>query len=134
MCIWVPLRGTHYRSRLFLYYSWSHVHSPSARYRLNAPPLGGAYVHPFGVHINYARNNGAPSVPHMHILRVCINGCPKGAPTMTYGHPFYFVVARSLAFGSLPAPMHTRGVHMGANQAPITTHAKSYPLGNNPLG
>ena len=33
--------------------------------------------------------------------------------------------ARPLAFGSLPAPMHTlSGVHMGANQAPITTHEK----------
>ena len=30
------------------------------------------------------------------------------------------MVARPLAFGSLPAPMHTlSGVHMGANRAPI---------------
>ena len=110
----------------------------STRLRLvtgsNAPPLGGAYVHPFGVHINYARNNGAPSVPHMHILRVCINGCPKGAPTMTYGHPFYFVVARPLAFGSLPAPMHTEGCAYGCQPGTHYNTCKSYPLGNNPLG
>ena len=50
-------------------------------------------------------------------------------PSMDLRAPFYFVVARPLAFGSLPAPMHTEGVHMGANRAPIKKHAKSYPLG-----
>lgn len=36
---------------LFSFFSWSHVHSPSARYRLQCTTEGGAYVHPEGVHI-----------------------------------------------------------------------------------
>ena len=114
----------------------SHVHSPSARFRLQwAPsgahmhalraciimhhPLGGAYVHPVGVHIYYAHEP--------HPSGVCINGCPLGHPIIglpIMGHPmgapyvqpigctlfFLSFVARPLAFGSFPAPMHTRWV------------------------
>jgi len=50
--IWVPRRGTHYRSRfIFLFFV---VARPLAFGSLPAPmhhPKGGAYVHPEGVHI-----------------------------------------------------------------------------------
>ena len=58
VCIWVPLRGTHYRSR-FSFILWSHVHSPSARYRLQCTPDGCAYGCPSGAPIK-TREKGNP--------------------------------------------------------------------------
>ena len=109
-CIWVPLRGTHYRSRLFFFFSWSHVHSPSARSRLqctptgciwvplrgthyNGCPLGHPYVHPVGAHLRH--DNGAPY------------GCPICAPT---GCTLFLFTSRTstrlrLVPGSYNAPL-----------------------------
>ena len=81
-------------------------------------------MHPVGVHMGTPTGYplmGALKGTHMctlwvHIY-VTIMGHPMGAP---YVHPygvhiiFLLLVARPLAFGSLPAPvMHPYGVHMG---------------------
>ena len=114
VCIWVPLWGTHYRSR-FIFLSF--VARPLAFGSLPAP-------------MGTLRVPICTTLWVVHIIRARY-GCPKGHPIMghpmgaPYVHPtgahyfFLYVVARPLAFGSLPAPtgtlygcpiMHTRWV------------------------
>ena len=132
----MPQRGTHYRSRfLFLFFV---VARPLAFGSFPAPmhhPKGGAYVHPFGVHITRVRLTGTPSgCPIMCTLRVHIWVPHRGTHLR---HIISFLRGRTstrlrLVPGSYAHPM---GVHMGAPSGhPLQHVQKVHPLGDNPFG
>ena len=108
-CIWVPHRGTHYRSRFLFLFSGR----TSTRLRLvpgscNAP-LRGAYGYPYGVPIN-----GCPKGhPYVHPVGAHLrhdNGAPYGCPICApYGCTLFLFRGRTstrlrLVPGSYNAP------------------------------
>ena len=120
---------------LFLSFSWSHVHSPSARYRLQCTPFGCAYGCPSGAPIKHVKkvhpkgdnprgvNFGHNSRDLGLFVRVTFSGQnyrhPIGYPyvgTLSGTHMehnfFFFVVAPCAPIGHTSwASMHF--VHMG---------------------
>ena len=119
------------------------MHAPKG-HALMHHPKGGAYVHPFGVHITRVRLTGTPSgCPIMCTLRVHIwvphrgthlrhdNGAPIGCPIISFLRGRTSTRLR-LVPGSYAHPM---GVHMGAPSGhPLQHVQKVHPLGDNPFG
>ena len=92
--------------------SWSHVHSPSARYRLQCTTFGGAYVHPKGAHYksrslyvcacargtcrNFGQNSRSLGQNYRHLflakLTVTLRGpqCPAGIWVPHKGAPMWY--------------------------------------------
>ena len=113
--------------------------------------FGCPYACPSGMHYNAPPKGWCICAPRRgaHLLRarahpsgVCINGCPLGHPIMgtlwgphnvqPIGCTLFFLsfVARPLAFGSFPAPMHTRWVCIWV---PRWVHPLQYVQKGHPL-
>ena len=109
VCIWVPQRGTHYRSRFIFSFFVSHVHSPSARSRLQWAPFGCPYAPPKGWCI-ISRDLFSFFVSHVHSpsARSRLQWAPFGCP---YVHP--------------------SGAHYYAH---ALQHVQKFTFGDNPFG